>query len=101
MIMLVLMGYIHVDPFDVDDFEADIRKISRSTSAEKGCLFYGGSLDDRTAGRFLVAERWLDEEVLRAHVERDEVQAFLRKWEFRMKVDLNAYDVADERSLAT
>ncbi len=98
--MLVLMGYLHVDPSEVDDFDADVQEISRSTTAETGCLFYGISLDDRSAGRFLVAERWQDEDALQVHLETDETRAFLRKWEGRMKGDLNAYDVIRERLLA-
>ncbi len=99
--MLVLMGYLHVDPSEVDDFDADVQEISRSARAETGCLFYGISLGDRTAGRFLVAERWRDKDALQVHLETDETRAFLRKWEGKMKGDLNAYDVIGERSLAT
>lgn len=100
MIMLVLMGYIHVAPSAVDDFHADVQEISRSTRAENGCLFYGISLDDRVAGRFLVAERWRDEDALKTHLQRQETVVFLEKWSGSMKGDLQAYNVQGQRTLA-
>lgn len=95
--MLILMGYIHIDPLDVDAFVRDVRTISLSTKAEEGCLFYGITPDDRPAGRFLVAERWRDQEALTAHLERPETLAFLTNWGDRMKGDLQTYEVLEER----
>ena len=97
--MLILMGYIHTDPLDVDAFVRDVRTISFSTKAEEGCLFYGITLDDRPTGRFLVAERWRDREALTAHLARPETLAFLSDWGERMKGDLQTYEVM-ERALA-
>lgn len=97
--MLVLMGYLRVDPSEIDDFKSDVQEISLSTRAEDGCLFYGISLDDRTAGRFLVAELWRDEDALKVHLKRQDTRAFLGKWASRMQGDLRAYDVTGERPL--
>lgn len=94
--MLILMGYIYLDPFDVDAFFADVQAISLSMRAEQGCLFYSITLDDRPAGRFLVAERWQDRESLTTHLERMETRAFLKTWKGRMKSDLQAYEVLKE-----
>ena len=95
--MLILMGYLHIDPLDVDAFIRDVRTVSLSTKAEEGCLFYGITLDDRPAGRFLVAERWRDQEALTAHLARAETLAFLADWGDRMKGDLQTYEVPEER----
>ena len=95
--MLILMGYIHIDPLDVDAFVRDVQAISLSTKAEEGCLFYGVTLDDREAGRFLVAERWRDEAALTAHLARAETLTFLKTWSDRMKGDLQTYAVMEER----
>ncbi|WP_180899004.1 putative quinol monooxygenase [Martelella soudanensis] len=95
--MLILMGYIHIDPLDVDAFVRDVQAISLSTKAEEGCLFYGITLDDRPTGRFLVAERWRDQDALTAHLARAETLAFLTSWGDRMKGDLQTYEVPEER----
>ncbi len=94
--MLILMGYIHIDPQDVDAFVRDVRAISLSTQAEEGCLFYGVTLDDRPTGRFLVAERWRDQDALTAHLARAETLAFLSEWGERMKGDLQTYEVPED-----
>lgn len=95
--MLILMGYIHIDPPDVDAFIRDVQTISLSTKAEEGCLFYGITLDDRPAGRFVVAERWRDQAALTAHLARAETLTFLETWGERMKGDLQTYEVMEER----
>ena len=95
--MLILIGYIHIDPPDVDAFHRDVQAISLGTRAEEGCLFYGFALDDRPAGRFLVAERWRDQQALTAHLERAETRAFLTDWGDRMKAELQTYEVPEDR----
>jgi len=94
--MLILMGYIHIDPPDVDAFVRDVQAISLSTKAEEGCLFYGFTLDDRPTGRFLVAERWRDQAALTCHLARAETLAFLKTWGDRMKGDLQTYEVMED-----
>ncbi|MAM11413.1 MAG: antibiotic biosynthesis monooxygenase [Rhizobiaceae bacterium] len=95
--MLILMGYIHIDPMNVDAFVSDVQQISLSTKAEEGCQFYGITLDDRPTGRFLVAERWRDREALTAHLARAETLAFLTTWGDRMKGELQTYAVVEEK----
>lgn len=97
--MLVIMGYIDLDPADVDAFVSDIRAISSSTKAEKGCLFYSIALDDGLAGRFVVAQRWQDRQALAAHIEKRETLAFLTAWKDKMKSDLHEYEVLSGQPL--
>ena len=97
--MLAIMGYIHLDPEDVDAFVSDIRAISLSTKAEEGCLFYSIALDDRPAGRFVVAQRWQDRQALMAHIEKGETLAFLKTWKDRMRNELHEYELLSERPL--
>ncbi len=87
--MIILTGYISVDPTDVDVFLRDVQAISLDTKAEAGCLFYGIALDDRSSGRFLVAERWRDQQALTAHLERAETLSFLQTWTARMRAELD------------
>ncbi|WP_454745084.1 putative quinol monooxygenase [Ciceribacter selenitireducens] len=97
--MLILMGYIHLDPPDAEAFAADIKRIGDSTRREEGCLFYGVAPDDASAGRFLVAERWQDQASLDDHLARPETQAFLQSWAGRMKGELQFYEVSDRKPL--
>ncbi|SFB23152.1 Antibiotic biosynthesis monooxygenase [Lentibacillus halodurans] len=68
--MIVLMGYLHLNTSDVNEFTTDVQVIASSTRAEKGCLFYAVTLEDARAGRMLIVERWQDQESLTAHLER-------------------------------
>ncbi|MAY62285.1 MAG: antibiotic biosynthesis monooxygenase [Rhizobiales bacterium] len=94
--MLILMGYIHIEPQDVDAFVRDVGTIGLSTKAEEGCLFHAITLDDGPTGRFLVAERWRDQEALATHLERVETLAFLKTSGGRMKGDLQTYEVTEK-----
>ncbi|WP_369920428.1 putative quinol monooxygenase [Marinomonas polaris] len=46
--MIILTGYVHLKPEDINEFVEDIRKITSSTRAEKGCLFYNIVVEDAT-----------------------------------------------------
>jgi quinol monooxygenase YgiN len=96
--MIILMGYVHLNPSDVDEFTADVQAVASSTRAEKGCLFYAFTLEDARAGRMLTVQRWQDQESLTAHVERHETAPFLKKWGNRMRMDILKYDALNERS---
>jgi quinol monooxygenase YgiN len=36
--MIVMMGYIHLEPSDVPEFLAELETIAAGTRAERGCL---------------------------------------------------------------
>ncbi|MDP4096238.1 antibiotic biosynthesis monooxygenase [Paenibacillus sp. P96] len=96
--MIVLIGYLHLNPSDVDEFTADIPDIVSSMRTEKGCLFYAVTLEDARAGRMLIVERWQDQESLTAHLEGQKAAAFFEKWGNRIKIDVLKYDASNERS---
>ena len=97
--MIIVLGYIHLNPADVDDFVTDVRAIIPGTRAQKGCLFYTATVDDARSGRMLIAERWQDQESLTAHLESSTSTAFLTKWTKRLTSDVLKYDASNERSL--
>ncbi len=97
--MIILMGHLHLNSSDVNEFTADVQAIASSTRAEKGCLFYAVTLEDAHAGRMLIAQQWQDQESLTAHFERQETVTFLKKWGNRIKSDILKYDASNERSL--
>jgi quinol monooxygenase YgiN len=96
--MIILMGYVHVNPSDVNEFTTDVQAVVSSTRAENGCLFYAFTLEDARTGRMLTVQRWQDQESLTAHVERHESVPFLKKWGNRMRMDILKYDASNERS---
>lgn len=96
--MIIIMGWVHVNPSDVTEFLADIEVIGPGTRDETGCLFYAVTLEDASTGRMLVAERWQDQESLTAHLQGEQVAAF-QKWANRIRIDLSRYDASNERSL--
>lgn len=96
--MMILMGYLYLDPSDVIDFVADMETVSASTRAEDGCLFHGICLDDARAGRMLVAQRWRDAAALTAHLTTRTTVAFLAKWGSRFRSELQQYDAMEERT---
>ncbi|MEC0123292.1 putative quinol monooxygenase [Paenibacillus pabuli] len=96
--MILLMGYVHLNPSEVNEFTADVRDVVSSTRTETGCLFYAFTLEDSRAGRMLTVQRWEDQESLAAHVERHESAPFLMKWGNRMRMDVQKYDISNERS---
>ncbi len=96
--MIILMGYVHLNPSDVGEFLADMQAIAPGTRTEKGCLFYAVTLDDARAGRMLVVERWQDQDSLDAHLGTGQAAAF-QKWMTRIKIDVLRYDASNERPL--
>lgn len=97
--MIIVMGYIHLNPSDVDEFLADIKDMTSSTKVVKGCILYSVTVDDAEAGRMLVAEQWTNQESLMKHFERQEVVLFVNKWGARIKSDILKYDALNARSL--
>ena len=98
--MIVLMGYIHLKPSDVQEFLADLQTIAAGTRAERGCLFYASALEDASSGRMLLVERWLDEDALTAHLHGPNAASFQQKWANRTRVDVQRYEVFSEQPLA-
>ena len=99
--MLIVTGYVHLDPSDIDLFAVDIATLVDITRARDGCLFYAVALDDPLAGRMLAVERWRDETALAAHLAAAETLAFLDRWQGRMSGDVLKYDAANERPLVS
>jgi len=38
--VIIITGYVYVNPSDVTEFLTDIARLSAGTRAEEGCLFY-------------------------------------------------------------
>jgi quinol monooxygenase YgiN len=97
--MIIVMGYVTLDPSDVRGFIADMQQFAATTRAEDGCLFFSVAMEDAAAGRILVAERWRDQQALTTHLAAPETQAFVKIWARRMKGEVLKFDAANEQGL--
>ncbi|TWB21836.1 quinol monooxygenase YgiN [Nitrospirillum amazonense] len=97
--MLIVMGHVQVAPSATEEFAADIQALAQSVRRREGNLSYAVAVEDPSAGRLLVAERWRDQASLSAHLDAPDTRAFVGKWQGRMAGDIRKYDAANERSL--
>lgn len=98
--MIIVLGHVHIDPSDVNEFRRDIDAIDPSRERESGCISYSVAVADPAIGRMLVAERWQDQQSLAAHIQGRGVSEFVRKWSGRMRSDVLKYDASNERALS-
>lgn len=97
--MLVIIGYMHIDPADVPQFVAELRDLAIATRQRPGNISYDAALADPEAGTLLIAERWVDQQALSAHLAAEDTKAFVARWQGRMRGDVRKFDASNERGL--
>ncbi|WP_339761532.1 putative quinol monooxygenase [uncultured Hoeflea sp.] len=97
--MLIVIGYMHVDPADLAEFSVDLKSLAAATRQREGNISYDAVLDNPGDSRLLIAERWADQAALTAHLEAEDTLAFVNHWQGRMRGDIRKYDAANERNL--
>lgn len=97
--MLIITGYMQVDPTDMEQFLADLQLLAAATRQRAGNISYDAAVADRKAGRMLIAERWSDQSALSAHLDADDTQEFIGRWQGLMRSDIRKYDVFNERDV--
>lgn len=97
--MLIVTGYVQVEPSELSQFYNEFRVLATATRQRTGNLSYDGAVDDPQAGRFLVIERWEDQASLGAHLEAADTVAFVNRWRVRMWGDIQKYDASKGRCL--
>lgn len=97
--MLIVIGYMHVDPGDLAEFLGDLRILAVATRQRAGNISYDAAVDDPRAGRLLISERWSDQDALNAHLVANDTQAFVSQWQRRIQGDIRKYDASNERGL--
>lgn len=97
--MLLVTGYMHVDPADLTQFLGDLRVLAAATRQRTGNISYDAAVDDPQAGRLLILERWSDQSALSAHLNAVDTVAFVSRWQGRMHGDIRKYDGSNERDL--
>jgi quinol monooxygenase YgiN len=74
--MIVIIGYLDLDPADADAFESLVLPLQEASLAEHGCVSYHFSRDLAVPGRFRVAECWENDADLGPHFQTDAMAAF-------------------------
>ncbi|MCO5959341.1 antibiotic biosynthesis monooxygenase [Rhizobium sp. S101] len=97
--MLIVTGYIHVDPQGVPQFLAELKDLAAMTRQRSGNISYDAAVDDPAAGRLLIVERWANQEALIAHLDAQQTKAFVARWQGRMRGDVRKFDASNERGL--
>jgi quinol monooxygenase YgiN len=97
--MLIVTGYMHVDPCELARFSYDLRVLATVTRLRPGNISYDVAVDDPEAGRLLVVERWKDQPSLSGHLSAVDTVAFIHRWHGRMRGDIRKYDAANERDI--
>ncbi|HTO34572.1 MAG TPA: antibiotic biosynthesis monooxygenase [Pararhizobium sp.] len=97
--MLIVTGYIHVDPADLTQFLGDLQVLSVATRQRAGNISYDAAVADPEAGQLLISERWSDQSALSAHLGAIDTQAFVSRWQGHMQGDIRKYDASNERGL--
>ncbi len=97
--MLIIMGYMHIDPAEVLQFVAELKDLAVVTRQRPGNIFYDAALADPEAGTLLIAERWVDQQALSAHLDAEDTKAFVARWQGRVRGDIRKFDATNERGL--
>ncbi|MBB2943407.1 quinol monooxygenase YgiN [Actinoplanes lutulentus] len=94
--MIILGGFVHLDPHDIDDFLAEARATYPTAVANPGNKAISLSAHDAAAGTVVVFELWTSQEHLDAHLSNPQVQAIFTKWGSKMSNEVQKYIVQSE-----
>ncbi|WP_421508224.1 putative quinol monooxygenase [Erwinia rhapontici] len=97
--MLIISGYIHVRPEDLGEFVSDMQSLSKGVRQREGDYSYDIAVEDYSAGKLLISERWKDQAALSAHLESADTLAFIHRWQGQMTGEVLKYDAFNERAL--
>ena len=75
--MILVTGYIDVDPGQRDSFIAAVKAVQAKTREEPGNQHYVFSADLEDDGRFFVNEHWADEDAIASHMASPHMAEFL------------------------
>ena len=97
--MLIITGYMHVDPADLTQFMTELNALKSTTRQRSGNIAYDVAVDDAQSGRLLILECWDDQAALSAHLQAADTTAFVSRWNGKMRGELRKYDALNERGI--
>jgi quinol monooxygenase YgiN len=97
--MLIILGYIHIQPSVLVQFMIEIRPLAKCAQSRDGNISYDATVEDHLTGKILIAERWTDHVALSAHLESANTVAFIERWQNSMTGAVLKYDASNERGI--
>ncbi len=97
--MLIITGYIYVDPADLAQFMTELDVLASATRKRPGSITYDAAAVDPLSGRLLISERWVDQAALSAHLQAADTVAFVSRWSGKMRGEIRKYDALNERDV--
>jgi quinol monooxygenase YgiN len=74
--MIIVEGWVRVDPTDIERFLPHVHAMVAATRAEPGCIAYAFSRDVMEPDLMRISEQWQDETALNAHFRTPHIAAF-------------------------
>lgn len=74
--MLIIEGWLHFAPGEIDKFIEAARLMVEATREEEGCLHYAFARDMNDPDIVRITERWTDEAALEEHFKSPHMAAF-------------------------
>lgn len=99
--MIVVSGFVEVDPADHAKAAELMRTVAAATAAEEGSISYAFYADLETEGKFRVFEEWQDQAAIDAHFASDHMATFMASLgELAVKgTSIDRYEVSDKSKL--
>lgn len=97
--MLIIFGYIHIQPSVLAQFMIEIRLLAKCAQSRDGNISYDATVEDHLTGKILIAEHWTDHVALSAHLESANTVAFIERWQNSMTGAVLKYDASNERGI--
>jgi len=86
--MIVVIGYMHVEPNEFEQFFDDLEVLATAARKRMGNISFDAAASDAKIGRLLIAERWSNQAALTAHLDATDTVDFVRRWQHRMWGDI-------------
>ncbi len=74
--MLIIEGWLHFAPGEIDKFGEAAKQMVEATRQEEGCLHYAFARDMNDPDIIRISERWADDAALEAHFQSPHMAAF-------------------------
>ena len=98
--MLIIAGHFQVRSTSLDEILTYIPNLERDTRSEDGCMLYAIALDDPSSARFVIIEKWRDQEALQAHLALPATKQFVAKLQDTVtEIELKIHEITGERDL--
>lgn len=75
--MIVVIGYLTIDPAKRDEVHEAIGALVPATRAEDGCIDYRYSIDIDDPARINIVEQWESEDAMNAHMGTEHLATFM------------------------